>query len=253
MRGMDPELNLPLGVKLPVLPSSKPVFTRAKLGEKVKAVERGGRALFFDGCPSSREVPVASCSPAGAAALSSVRRGWGVEGSSWLRAEGTSLHLRGLEMPPGAREELGIAFVPCHSCPVRTLYTSLLQLHRPSCFFDLGDPYGRRLPTEYHSLHDPHLQAFHNRTRNLQRLKRGGYVTSDGQVSVEVAGLLSALVPSLPAGLPSAEAACAEGRLPSRCLWAVSGQAIGAAGSTVLPGCFLPRLSVGGLQPEGVQ
>ncbi|XP_071615899.1 uncharacterized protein [Heliangelus exortis] len=33
---MDPELlKLPLGVKIPVPPNSKPVFTRAKLGEKV--------------------------------------------------------------------------------------------------------------------------------------------------------------------------------------------------------------------------
>ncbi|XP_074965039.1 uncharacterized protein LOC142064255 [Phalacrocorax aristotelis] len=87
---MDPRLlDLPLGVKIPVLPGSKPVFCRAKLGEK---------------------------------------------------------------------------------------------LQRPSCYFDLGDPYGRRLPTEYNSLHDPHLRAYHKRQDNLQRLKRGGFVTSDGKV-----------------------------------------------------------------------
>ncbi|KAM6120934.1 uncharacterized protein FYN12_009238 isoform 1-T3 [Phoenicopterus ruber ruber] len=82
-------LDLPLGVKIPVLPGSKPVFSRAKLGEK---------------------------------------------------------------------------------------------LHRPSCSFDLGDPYCRLMRTEYNSLHDPHLQAYHNRQDNIRRLKRAGYVTSDGQV-----------------------------------------------------------------------
>ncbi|KAK4812744.1 hypothetical protein QYF61_018293 [Mycteria americana] len=87
---MDPELlDLPLGVKIPVLPGSKPVFSRAKLGEK---------------------------------------------------------------------------------------------LHRPSCYFDLGDPYCRLMRAEYNSLHDPHLQAYHKRKDNIRRLKREGYVTSDGKV-----------------------------------------------------------------------
>ena len=55
---MDPELlDLPLGVKIPVLPGSKPVFSRAKLGEKVKEVERGGKALFFYGVPVIQRSP----------------------------------------------------------------------------------------------------------------------------------------------------------------------------------------------------
>ncbi|XP_075625145.1 uncharacterized protein LOC142604181 [Balearica regulorum gibbericeps] len=87
---MEPELlDLPLGVKIPVVPGSKPVFSRAKLGEK---------------------------------------------------------------------------------------------LHRPSGYFDLGDPYCRLMSAEYNSLHDPHLQAYYKRKDNLQRLKKGGYVTSDGKV-----------------------------------------------------------------------
>ena len=40
-------LGLPLGVKIPLLPGSKPVFCRTKLGEKVKEVERGRRALLL--------------------------------------------------------------------------------------------------------------------------------------------------------------------------------------------------------------
>ncbi|XP_075022243.1 fibrous sheath-interacting protein 2-like [Calonectris borealis] len=82
-------LDLPLGVKIPLLPGSKPVFCRTKLGEK---------------------------------------------------------------------------------------------LHQPSGYFNLGDPYCRLLSTEYNSLHDPHLQAYHKRKDNLQRLKREGYITSDGKV-----------------------------------------------------------------------
>ncbi|KAK4812747.1 hypothetical protein QYF61_018296 [Mycteria americana] len=35
---------------------------------------------------------------------------------------------------------------------------------------------------EYNSLHDPHLQAYHKRKDNIRRLKREGYVTSDGKV-----------------------------------------------------------------------
>ncbi|XP_075023153.1 fibrous sheath-interacting protein 2-like [Calonectris borealis] len=55
-------------------------------------------------------------------------------------------------------------------------------LHQPSGYFNLGDPYCRLLSTEYNSLHDPHLQAYHKRKDNLQRLKREGYITSDGKV-----------------------------------------------------------------------
>ncbi|KAM6040314.1 uncharacterized protein LJ206_020388 [Theristicus caerulescens] len=82
-------LDLPLGVKIPVLPGSKPVFCRTKLGEK---------------------------------------------------------------------------------------------LHQPSGYFNLGDPCCRQLSTEYNSLHDPHLRAYHKRKDNLRRLKREGSVTSDGKV-----------------------------------------------------------------------
>ncbi|XP_049653465.1 trichohyalin-like [Accipiter gentilis] len=56
------------------------------------------------------------------------------------------------------------------------------KLHQPSGYFNLGDPYCRLLSTDYNSLHDPHLRAYHKRKDNLQRLKREGYVTSDGRV-----------------------------------------------------------------------
>ncbi|KAM9598515.1 uncharacterized protein ACIBXB_004252 isoform 1-T1 [Morphnus guianensis] len=56
------------------------------------------------------------------------------------------------------------------------------KLHQPSGYFNLGDPYCRLLSTDYNSLHDPHLRAYHKRKDNLQRLKREGYVTSDGKV-----------------------------------------------------------------------
>ncbi|XP_031467896.1 fibrous sheath-interacting protein 2-like [Phasianus colchicus] len=58
----------------------------------------------------------------------------------------------------------------------------LFQLHQPSPNFDLGDPYSRHLRTEYNSLHDPHLQDYHNRKDNLQNLKNRGLVTNAGKV-----------------------------------------------------------------------
>ena len=82
----DPELlvDLPLGVKIPVVRGSKPVYCRAKLGEKVRAVGRGRKALPFYGVPVLRRSPCGhlcyggGCSP-------SIGQGWGVEGSSWHR------------------------------------------------------------------------------------------------------------------------------------------------------------------------
>ncbi|KAK2520588.1 hypothetical protein Q9233_011224, partial [Columba guinea] len=56
------------------------------------------------------------------------------------------------------------------------------KLHRPSGSFDLGDPLGRRMSNEYNSLHDPHLQAYHQRKDNLERLKSQGFLTSNGNV-----------------------------------------------------------------------
>ncbi|KAK4812579.1 hypothetical protein QYF61_009751 [Mycteria americana] len=76
-------LDLPLGVKIPLLPGSKPVFCRTQLGEKVKEVERGRKALLFYGVPVIQRSPCGRllysgrCSP-------SVWRRWGAEESSWL-------------------------------------------------------------------------------------------------------------------------------------------------------------------------
>ncbi|XP_019466694.1 fibrous sheath-interacting protein 2 [Meleagris gallopavo] len=60
--------------------------------------------------------------------------------------------------------------------------THLFQLHQPSPYFDLGDPYCRHLRAEYNSLHDPYLQDYHNRKDNLQNLKNRGLITEDGKV-----------------------------------------------------------------------
>ncbi|XP_074429639.1 uncharacterized protein LOC141738341 [Larus michahellis] len=140
----DPELlvDLPLGVKIPVLRGSKPVYCRAKLGEKVKAAGKGRKVLTFYG------VPIIRTSPCG--------------------------HLR-----YGAREGVRPC---CSLLPLSHSGTLFLQLQRPSGFYDLGDPYCRLLRTEYNSLHDPYLQEYHNRKDNLQRLQRKGLVTSEGRV-----------------------------------------------------------------------
>jgi len=74
----------------------------------------------------------------------------------------------------------------CSLLPRSHSATHLFQLHQPSPHFDLGDPYCRRLRTEYNSLHDPHLQDYHNRQDNLQNLKKRGLVTKDGKVGLDV-------------------------------------------------------------------
>lgn len=74
----------------------------------------------------------------------------------------------------------------CSLLPRSHSATHLFQLHQPSPHFDLGDPYCRHLRTEYNSLHDPHLQDYHNRQDNLQNLKKRGLVTKDGKVGLDV-------------------------------------------------------------------
>lgn len=49
-------LNLPLGVKIPVAPGTKPVFSRGKLGEKVKEVGRGRKSLIFHRVPHHAKI-----------------------------------------------------------------------------------------------------------------------------------------------------------------------------------------------------
>lgn len=162
---------------------------------------------------------------------------------------GISLGLAGLEMPACVREELGGAFVPAApSCPAHTL-ERLSQLHRPSGSFDLGDPLGRRMSNEYNSLHDPHLQAYHQRKDNVQWLKRQGLVTSDGNVGLDAMGLIKT-VPSQ-RGSRAQRRVC-RGAAPLPPGPAVSGRRSAQPASQRL-GDFCPRLSTGGLLAEGVQ
>ena len=97
-------------------------------------------------------------------------------------------------MPACVWEELGSASVPAALLPRSRSGTSLLQLHLPSGHFDLGDPYCRLLRTEYNSLHDPYLKAYHKRRRNFRRLKEAGYITSDGQVGLDAERLIKTIV-----------------------------------------------------------
>ncbi|XP_053453727.1 fibrous sheath-interacting protein 2 [Nycticebus coucang] len=56
------------------------------------------------------------------------------------------------------------------------------KLFRPSCGFNLTDPYCRLLENQYKSLHDPHLRAYYKRKDILRRLKKGGYVTRNNKI-----------------------------------------------------------------------
>ena len=82
----------------------------------------------------------------------------------------------------------------CSLLPPSYSGMSLSQLLQPSGYFNLGDPCCRLLSTEYNSLHDPHLRAYHKRKDNLQRLKREGYITSDSKVGLHVGLIKTALI-----------------------------------------------------------
>ncbi|KAK4812572.1 hypothetical protein QYF61_009744 [Mycteria americana] len=221
-------LDLPLGVKIPLLPGSKPVFCRTQLGEKVKEVERGRKALLFYGVPVIQRSPCGRllysgrCSP-------SVWRRWGAEESSWLSGAETkrrTCQLSGLVSGtvqacggapacsrrqrvrvPGQPQPSPAQPSPAHhslaqsslalqpGCGVLCAFRRMEKsLHQPSGYFDLGDPCCRLLSTEYNSLHDPHLRAYHKRKDNLQRLKREGYITSDSKVGLHVGLIKTALI-----------------------------------------------------------
>ena len=81
-------------MKIPLLPGSKPVFCRTKLGEKVKGVERGRKALLFDGVPVIQRSPCGHLLYNGRCRPSMWQR-WGVEGSSWLAGTETKTVLVG--------------------------------------------------------------------------------------------------------------------------------------------------------------
>ncbi|XP_064010013.1 fibrous sheath-interacting protein 2 [Pogoniulus pusillus] len=83
-----------------------------------------------------------------------------------------------LDLPLGVKIS-----VPPNSKPVFVRTKLGEKLHRPSGYFDLGDPYCRLLPTEYNSLHDPYLRDYHSRKDNMERLKTLGHVTSNGKVT----------------------------------------------------------------------
>ncbi|XP_019626668.1 PREDICTED: microtubule-associated protein futsch-like [Branchiostoma belcheri] len=66
------------------------------------------------------------------------------------------------------------------------LYTTNLgeRLHaRPDDHdFDLTDPCGHQMSTEYSLLHDPHLKPFYSSPRVKHRLVKNGFITEDGKV-----------------------------------------------------------------------
>lgn len=94
---------------------------------------------------------------------------------------------------PSPFHKYRLAPLCCSHLPPSYSRKSLLQLHQPSGYFNLGDPYCHLLSTEYNSLHDPHLQAYHKRKDNLRRLEREGYITSEGNVGLDVGLIKTAL------------------------------------------------------------
>ncbi|KAM8996762.1 uncharacterized protein PRD47_013326 isoform 1-T1 [Ara ararauna] len=91
-----------------------------------------------------------------------------------LLAEG---HTQLLDLPLGVK-------IPVYPGTKPVFCRAILggKLFQSSGLFNLKDPYCRLLSTEYNSLHDPHLQAYHHRKDHLQMLKREGSITYDGKV-----------------------------------------------------------------------
>ena len=59
----------------------------------------------------------------------------------------------------------------------------LYQLIQPKSHFDLTDPNGHLLNSEYSSLHDPYLRNYLNRKDIHQKLIAGRFITKDDKVS----------------------------------------------------------------------
>ncbi|ESO95472.1 hypothetical protein LOTGIDRAFT_160625 [Lottia gigantea] len=78
--------------------------------------------------------------------------------------------------------------LPMHKTPEGrvTLYTTPLsepKYRSSQCIdFDLSDPLGTSLSTEYQSLHDPHLKSHFNLRTMRRHLVRNGFITSSGEV-----------------------------------------------------------------------
>ncbi|XP_040544016.1 uncharacterized protein LOC101752265 isoform X6 [Gallus gallus] len=208
-------LDLPLGVKIPVQPGTKPVFCRTKLGEKLHQP-----SPHFDlGDPYCRHLrteynslhdPHLQDYHNRQDNLQNLKKRGLVtkDGKvvctlkefneyrqylTRLKLEREQTQMRE-ELRPGGRKvgaggsglldlPLGVKIpVQPGTKPVFCRTKLGEKLHQPSPHFDLGDPYCRHLRTEYNSLHDPHLQDYHNRQDNLQNLKKRGLVTKDGKV-----------------------------------------------------------------------
>ena len=94
-------LDLPLGVKIPVQPGTKPVFCRTKLGEKVRRGGKGQEGLLFPGIaivprrPWGHLLCRGNCGPL-------LQLCGGMKGRSWLHSRET---VQGLPTAvPGGQE-----------------------------------------------------------------------------------------------------------------------------------------------------
>ncbi|XP_076863945.1 uncharacterized protein LOC143516272 isoform X2 [Brachyhypopomus gauderio] len=91
--------------------------------------------------------------------------------------EGQDLSLSPLEHSPRGK-------IPGACRATNVYYTTRLceRLIQPKSDFDLTDPYGYLLSSEYSSLHDPNLRAYLYRKDIYRRLVAGGFITKDKKV-----------------------------------------------------------------------
>lgn len=62
----------------------------------------------------------------------------------------------------------------------------VFQLIQPKSDFDLSDPRGFLINSEYNCLHDPNLRGYLYRKDIHQRLLRGGFITKNDKVSLQL-------------------------------------------------------------------
>ncbi|XP_038604347.1 LOW QUALITY PROTEIN: fibrous sheath-interacting protein 2 [Tachyglossus aculeatus] len=131
--------------------------------------------LYLSACSKAAEAAAAAAAATAASGLGPDGQGRG-DGKHRTQFPGVGA-AQLLDMPLGAK----LPLIPGSNT---LFYTTNLgeKLFQPSSSFNLSDPYGLLLESKYRSLHDPHLSSYYKRKDMLQRLKKGGYITSNNKI-----------------------------------------------------------------------
>ncbi|OWK00068.1 hypothetical protein Celaphus_00015689, partial [Cervus elaphus hippelaphus] len=166
-------LDLPLGVKLPVIPGSSSLYYTTKLSEKLFQPSYGFNLTdpycrLLENQYKSLHDPHLRAYHKRKDILRRLKKGGYITSNNKIVCT-----LRELNKYRQYLTSLKLDFERNY---IRE------QLFQPSYGFNLTDPYCRLLENQYKSLHDPHLRAYHKRKDILRRLKKGGYITSNNKI-----------------------------------------------------------------------